>query len=56
MTDYNVGPGISKNLPELRQAIFDAMSIIQADGTQKELMVKNGVDPELLRPVTMRNK
>jgi polar amino acid transport system substrate-binding protein len=56
VTDYNVGPGISKNLPELRQAIFDAMSVIQADGTQKELMVKNGVDPELLRPVTMRNK
>jgi polar amino acid transport system substrate-binding protein len=56
VTDYNVGPGISKNMPELRQALFDAMSVIQADGTQKELMVKNGVDPELLRPVTMRNK
>ena len=24
LTDYNVGPGISKSMPELRQAIFDA--------------------------------
>jgi polar amino acid transport system substrate-binding protein len=56
LTDYNVGPGISKSMPELRQAIFDAMSILQADGTQKELMVKYDVDPVLLRPVTMRTK
>jgi len=55
-TDYKVGPGISKSLPELRQAIFDAMQIVQADGTQKELMVKYGVDPELQRPVEMHTE
>jgi polar amino acid transport system substrate-binding protein len=53
LTDYSVGPGISKNVPDLRQAIFDAMQILQANGTQKELMVKYGVDPELARPVAM---
>jgi polar amino acid transport system substrate-binding protein len=52
-TDYKVGPGISKSLPELRQAVFDAMQILQADGTQKALMVKYGIDPELQRPVEM---
>jgi len=50
-TNYKVGPGISKSLPELRQGIFDAMQILQADGTQKALMEKYGVDPELQRPV-----
>jgi polar amino acid transport system substrate-binding protein len=53
-TDYKVGPGISKSLPELRQAIFDAMRIEQADGTQKTLMAKYSVAPELQRPVEMR--
>ena len=56
LTDYKVGPGISKSMPELRQAIFEAMQIVQADGTQKTLMAKYGVDPELQRPVEMHTK
>jgi polar amino acid transport system substrate-binding protein len=56
LTDYKVGPGIGKSLPELRQAIFNAMQILQADGTQKTLMVKYGIDPELQRPVEMFTK
>jgi polar amino acid transport system substrate-binding protein len=51
LTNYKVGPGISKSLPELRQGIFDAMQILQANGTQRALMEKYGVDPELQRPV-----
>jgi polar amino acid transport system substrate-binding protein len=53
VTNYKVGPGINKKMPELRQAIFDAMQILQADGTQKALMTKYNVDPELIRPVEM---
>ena len=53
LTDYKVGPGIGKSSPELRQAIFDAMQVLQTDGTQKALMLKYGVDPELQRPVEM---
>src|SRR5580700_1721664 len=53
LTDYKVGPGIGKSSPELRRAIFDAMQLLQADGTQKALMLKYGVDPELQRPVEM---
>ena len=56
LTDYKVGPGIRKSVPELRQAIFEAMQIVQADGTQKTLMAKYGVDPELQRPVEMHTK
>ena len=55
-TDYKVGPGISKSMPELRQAIFEAMQILQAGGTQKELMAKYGVDPDLQRPVEVHTQ
>ncbi len=56
LTNYKVGPGISKSLPELRQAVFETMQIIQADGTLKELLVKYNVNPELQRPVEMFTK
>ena len=56
LTDYKVGPGISKSMPELRQAVFDSLKIIEADGTMKKLMVKYNVDPSLERPVEMWTK
>jgi polar amino acid transport system substrate-binding protein len=45
-----VGVGVNKTLPELRQAILDALQILQADGTQKALMTKYGIDPSLQVP------
>jgi polar amino acid transport system substrate-binding protein len=56
LTDYKVGPGISKSMPELRRAIFDAMQILQTDGTETQLMAKYDVDPELQRPVEIFTK
>jgi polar amino acid transport system substrate-binding protein len=56
LTDYKVGPGISKSMPELRQAVFDSLRIIQAEGTMKKLMIKYNVDPTLQRPVQMFTK
>jgi polar amino acid transport system substrate-binding protein len=55
-TDFKIGPGISKNLPELRQAVFDAMRILQADGTQQKLMAKYSFDPGLQLPVELLTK
>ena len=52
VTDYSVGPGINKSLPELRQAITDALTALEANGTHKALMEKNGVDVTLERPAT----
>jgi polar amino acid transport system substrate-binding protein len=56
LTDYKVGPGISKSMPELRQAVFDSLQIIQSEGTMKKLMIKYNVDPTLQRPVQMFTK
>jgi polar amino acid transport system substrate-binding protein len=50
-TDFTVGPGIRKDQPELRQAIFDVLTILQQNGTQKDLMVKYNMDPSLALPV-----
>jgi polar amino acid transport system substrate-binding protein len=56
LTDYKVGPGIAKSMPELRQAVFDSLQIIAAEGTMKKLMIKYNVDPTLERPVEMWTK
>jgi polar amino acid transport system substrate-binding protein len=56
LTDYKVGPGVSKSMPELRQAVFDSLQIIQAEGTMKKLMIKYNIDPSLQRSVEMWTK
>jgi polar amino acid transport system substrate-binding protein len=56
LTDYKVGPGINKSMPELRRAVFDSLQIIQSEGTMKKLMIKYNVDPTLQRPVQMFTK
>jgi polar amino acid transport system substrate-binding protein len=55
-TNWSVGPGIRKDLLELRQAIFDVLTILQQDGTQKELMVKYNMDPGLALPVEVHTE
>jgi polar amino acid transport system substrate-binding protein len=55
-TNFKVAVGINKSQPELRQAIFDAMKILQANGTQKQLMEKYGIDPDLQIPTEILTK
>jgi polar amino acid transport system substrate-binding protein len=50
-SNFKVGPGITRTIPELRQAIADALTQLQADGTIQTLMAKHGVDPGLMLPV-----
>jgi polar amino acid transport system substrate-binding protein len=50
-SNFKVGPGITRTIPELRQAIADALAQLQADGTIQTLMTKHGVDPSLMLPV-----
>jgi polar amino acid transport system substrate-binding protein len=56
LTNFKVGPGITKSLPQLRPALFDAMRILQANGEQKAAMEKYGIDPALQRPVEMHTE
>jgi len=50
-SNFKVGPGITRTIPELRQAIADALAQLEADGTVETLMTKHGVNPKLMRPV-----
>jgi polar amino acid transport system substrate-binding protein len=52
-TDFKVGPGISKSEPALRDAIFEAVKLLQADGTQAALMAKYHIDPGLQLPAEL---
>jgi len=52
-TDFKVGPGFSKTQTVLRDAVFEAIKLLQADGTQASLMEKYHVDPSLQLPVEM---
>ena len=49
-TQFKVAVGINKAETVLRQAIFDAMQILQADGTQRALMERYHIDPSLQIP------
>ena len=40
LTDYKVAVGISKNNKDSRQAVFDAIKIFKANGTEKQLYAK----------------
>jgi len=42
---------VKKGNEELVTAIKDAITELQANGTQKALMQKNGIDPTLAIPV-----
>jgi polar amino acid transport system substrate-binding protein len=52
-TDFKVGPGFSKTQSVLRDAVFEAIKLLQADGTQARLMEKYHVDPSLQLPAEM---
>jgi polar amino acid transport system substrate-binding protein len=55
-TDFKVAVGISKKQPELRDAVFEAIKLMQADGTQEALLKKYHIDLELLIPTEVLTK
>lgn len=55
-TDFKIGPGINKAMPELRQAIAETLSVLVADGTMAKLTAKYGFDSALLLPVEVWTK
>ncbi len=46
-----IGVAVKKGNEELVTAVKDAITELQANGTQKALMQKNGIDPTLAIPV-----
>jgi polar amino acid transport system substrate-binding protein len=50
-SNIKVGVAVKKGNEELVTAVRDAITELQANGTQKALMQKNGIDPTLAIPV-----
>jgi len=50
-SNIKVGVAVKKGNDELVTAVKDAITELQANGTQKALMQKNGIDPTLAIPV-----
>jgi polar amino acid transport system substrate-binding protein len=50
VSDFKIGVAVKKGRDELVKAIYDAMAIIQADGTQKKLYETYKIDPALAIP------
>jgi polar amino acid transport system substrate-binding protein len=50
-SNIKIGVAVKKGNDELVNAIKDAITELQANGTQKTLMQKNGIDPTLAIPV-----
>jgi polar amino acid transport system substrate-binding protein len=48
LTGFNIGAAVKKGNKELLQAIYDGISIMQANGTQKALFEKYKIDPDLM--------
>lgn len=50
-TDFKIGPGINKSMPDLVQAVADTVKLLQANGTMQDLLKKYGFDLSLMLPV-----
>lgn len=56
LTDRKLAVGINKNNNELRQAVYDALRILQSNGTEQAILKKYGVDPALIVPTEILTK
>lgn len=50
-TNIKIGVAVKKGNEEMVSAVKEAIQALQANGTQKALMQKNGIDPTLIVPV-----
>jgi polar amino acid transport system substrate-binding protein len=48
--NLKLGVAVKKGNDQLEQAVFNTLKILQANGTQKQLYEKNGIDPNIALP------
>lgn len=54
ISGFQIGVAVKKGNAELAGALLDALKILQADGTQKAIFRKYGVDPALELPAELK--
>jgi len=56
ITNFKIAVGYTKNNKDLGQAILDALNILRADGTEKKMFEKYGVDYAISQPSEILTK
>ncbi len=56
VSGFQIGVAVKKGNTELAQAILDGIKAMQADGVQKEIFVKYGIDPSLALPAELKTQ
>jgi polar amino acid transport system substrate-binding protein len=56
LTDYKVGVAVAKSNPELTKAVFDALKILKADGTEEAVYKKYNFDIKQALPAEILTK
>ena len=56
LTDWKVGVGVRKANAELAQAIFDALTVMRADGSEKAIYDKYHFDYSVAMPFEILTK
>lgn len=54
LSGFNIGTGVKNGADDLNKAIFEGMTIMQANGTQAGLMTKYGLDPATIVPAEIK--
>ena len=55
-TGFKAGVGVNKSEPDLTKAIYEALQVLQANGTEKALAAKYKADPNLEVPAEVRTE
>jgi polar amino acid transport system substrate-binding protein len=53
ISDFKIGVAVKKGNDDLLNAIYDAMRVLQDDGTEKQILESYNIDPSLILPVTV---
>src|SRR5882724_10189706 len=54
ISDFKIGVAMKKGNEDLLKALFDALTVLQADGTQKKIYEQYKLDPALILPIAIQ--
>ena len=54
ISDFKIGVAMKKGNEDLLKALADALTVLQADGTQKKIYEQYKLDPALILPIAIQ--
>jgi polar amino acid transport system substrate-binding protein len=56
MTGFTIGAAVKKGNKDLLQALYDGLTVLQANAEQKAILAKYKIDPELIVPASIKTE